>query len=1799
MQPIIYFAFLLNACSSSENTEITKADEPNSETEINLGTIDVPNLQLMTDGRYPDLHERIVIVSNDILFPEDNFETLFQFSSMPALDGRWEWLSDSRLAYYPKNLKPDTSYKIKAIVDGTEYVTELTTGAFSLLSSTVFRTGTDVKVSITTTAAVGCDDALGAIKLETASQRIAPTECEASQYPNTFRLSFPVANSIKKVHLTGRLNALENGDTLSLSQFEELNDAKPVTIVHADAQETGEGHSIRVLCNDESVDDESWFWDSDIDFDDRISDYCHVSPEELMDNVSVNPTPGGLDFLITQHGFHILGDFTKGEYTLTINAGMATVNGGALNEDYHQSIEVDSHSPSVAFTGSGRYLPRASWDSVPFRYRNTDALELVISRVPVENINTWSSKYYESVKSSDGDVVHVSQIATQPKDDKFHTEWLKLSEHLNQLENGVYELMISDQQVNAVTAMRVVVSDIQLVAKRDTVEDGRLHLWAIDTNTLQPLEQVRLSVHRPSGTEDSFCLSNGQGYCSLAAAPKDDLGNSRQHMVVAQTSSDYSFMLLSEVAVQTNSFNVGGISYGKANSTVAIHSDRGAYRPGDQVYLFALARNEQHLALQDTSLKLNVYDSQANPVFQEILTTNAAGAIETVLSLPDFSATGEWSVQLLSADDSNTLRGSYTFYVEDLMPERMALEITPQVRELLRGEKLTIDISAQYLFGALASKDDFELTCTVSPRPFRPVQHANYNYPTGEFNSYILGSVRGQLDEFGRATVQCPSMERLSALDSTAKLELQLSVFEGGSGRASRKRSAVTVHPSKHYVGIKSSRSNVVSGQSLVFNGVVVNWKGERISSDIEGEAVFSSLETGYAWTFDPSTGNNRYERRQLPLSSQSDRISINNGAFLYTVVPTGEVDTFELTVKAEGAQGRMTLGRNYWSFEEKPTPSRPDTLAISVPKAVSIGKPFTAKVEVPYSGRLLWSIESDGVLLSEWTEVSEIGEQEWTTSIPEMPFAENVYVSALLLKDPHSESLEDFIPARSFGTTPLKISPDDFAHSLSLTVPEETSPNDPLSVSIDLGGSVPEGTIVFVQAVDEGLLSLTNFASPNPFLNTFLFRALGVSTHETIGWTQMSIGGTQAMGGGASGNGERPDVVKPVTLWSGMTQVPASGKVSVQFDLPRYNGQLRIMAVSSGPDRLGHASATVRVKEPIVVQTTLPRFLIRGDTVQIPVRMTNTTDSKQDVEMTIEVSDPGALTILSASDGLVPLEPGEAKTVAFQAKVQAESGTATVRIGAKSKVYSAIDEQIVPFSSNRPRERRTTRIDLMRGSNSLTSVMEGWVADETNIWVTTNPYGQALAHASHLIRYPYGCVEQTSSSLRPLIASRGLYKLVDPNQAKDANIDEMIAHGIKRLASMQTNEGGMGYWPGAYRAHPWGTAYATHVLLDAQAAQHNVPSHVLDNALNYLQSYLNNDDPYYRNARAYAHYLLARTGRGNSAAIRAELSKKYHPEDRFLLQAALYHSGDRTYDQVLKGLSGVTEVSNINQHYYFGSQLRSKGLMLSIHQSLFGHSEPAGEALASVIANQLSKKSRYYNTQELAWSVFALAKRTEGLGQGVGKSQLLVSGQNRALTIDNGENGRSWGVWNASEHTLELQLPNLDGKAYAFVTTEGARLDATYEYGGSGLRVFREFINHEGKPVDLNSQKLGDLVYVRTTIKNTSGRNLTELALVDRLPASWEIENANLGGSDNAKMLATKELWASEHQNIRDSRLEVFGDLDSGQTVQIVYAARASLGGNYQLPPVEVEAMYDPSIWARAKGGSILVDSPWAGNFL
>ena len=662
-------------------------------------------------------------------------------------------------------------------------------------------------------------------------------------------------------------------------------------------------------------------------------------------------------------------------------------------------------------------------------------------------------------------------------------------------------------------------------------------------------------------------------------------------------------------------------------------------------------------------------------------------------------------------------------------------------------------------------------------------------------------------------------------------------------------------------------------------------------------------------------------------------------------------------------------------------------------------------------------------------------------------------------------------------------------------------------------------------------------------------------------------------------------------------------------------------MAVTADGKRMGRADATVTVRDPLVVQATLPRFLTSGDEIRLPVSVTNLSGSRREVEVSLEaeaLAVPGLesldqstpVEILGSDRRTLALEHGEADVALFRARARQPSGAAHLRVTARSGDLESVEETDVPLLPAGPRSRVVRRVELEAGSEDLTPYLEGWVplSERSTLWVTNNPYGDTFDHLKHLVRYPYGCLEQTTSSTRPLLYLASFVDSVDPSllagsaasaPLRGDDVEDMVTHGIRRLLSMQTPDGGFAYWPGSTEPAYWATAYATHLLLDAQKFDYPVSQERLDEALDWMDRQITNvyeagretNDWYSRDAEPYLHFVLARAGRPRKARVEKLIqdmrdARGERREQRFMLQAALYQAGDHRYERELKSpdLSPVTNDRRNGWSFY--SDRRRRGFMLSTFVDLFGR-DAAGEPLANLVASALrGQKSRWYTTQELVWGITGLGKFVEAGARDFEPPRLSANGRRFAPAPSAREtNDRTWNLARASEYLeLELEVPEKgEGKLYLILSSEGVREVPDWRTGGEGLRLARRYLEAAGKPIDVSrGLALGDLVYVELELGNLTADHVANIALVDRIPAGWEIENPRLGRDATAGWIEADELWQLEHMDLRDDRIELFGHLKRGEKRKVVYAVRAVTAGRFTIPPAEAEAMYDPRIWAR-----------------
>jgi hypothetical protein len=1637
----------------------------------------------------------------------------------------------------------------------------------------------------------------------------------------------------------GRLAALAAQDSF------ELQGGRRMDIVGAYLREGATGYYLDIRCHEvdsgapRSREEPDWDWSS------NEGPRCHLEEEVAASALHFTPE---VKFSVspTRWGFRILGDFSRGSYTLRLDEGATSPSGGRLLSPFEHTFSVAARGSQLGFSSTGRYLPRSAWRNLPLHHLNVDQVELSVRNVPPENLVFWmGDDERETADERTSNLLVRTTLALDSPQDVLATTYVDVGSLVPAGTRGLMEVTASTEY-GVGAASRILLTDLSLVAKRGLAEGEEAReevwVWALGLESPEPLAGVEVSLVKRSGQVVARCTTAGEEGCRLKV-PEPGVDESPPFALLARRGREVTYLKYSELKTDLSLSDVQGEPYrgGEVRPyRASLYTDRGVYRPGETAHVVGVVREEDGRAPPEgLPVEVQVVDPRERDFKRVLLKTNAAGMVALDVPFEAYQDTGAYQVSLNVAGEAVA---SGALNVEEFVPERMKVSARLEKAGYLQGEEVPVGVEAAYLFGGSAEGSPVALTCRLEPALFRPKEHGQYTYGVwresrSAVGAAVLGEVSGELNEKGQVLLSCPAQREAGGFEGAARLVAQASVFEAGSGRSTVGESSVLVHPAPWYVGLQTSAAKVMAGQPFTVSGVLVDWQGALYTKKVEPlEVEYYRLEEEYGSS--SSEGEERYQRHLRPVREGKTVVPAQGGRFSLRVTPAEASAGYLVRVKAGAARTDLQLEGEapaYWwdedterRVDQTPRPLRATALAVELPHAGRVGEPLTVKVKAPYRGRMLFTVETDRVLDSGWVEARP-GEVTWTFT-PKV-FAPNVYVSAFLVKDPHLESAEAFMPDRAFGVASVALEPVEYTQQVTLSVPREVRSRDTLTVDVELG-AVEAGTFATVAVVDEGVLSLTRFPSPDPLMELMTRRALAVETYETLGWTLLArpAGNSRSTGGDEdSGAAGRVQPVKPVALWSGVLPVPASGRLRVPFQLPQYRGAVRVMAVTVGPRRIGRASAQVRVKDPLVLQTTLPRFLSQGDELQIPVFVTNLSGKAQEVKVRLSAEDlpvPGLtmpvavespLKLLGRSEGRVKLENGKAATLVFQAKAVKAVGAARLKVTAEGGGHTSVEQLDVPFLPAGPRERRVERVELAAGTLELGPKLQGWVptSERSTFWVTANPYAESFQHLSYLVRYPYGCIEQTTSSTRPLLYVSELIDSVDPALTAQGKVEDMVQSGVKRVLSMQTPSGGFGYWPGSLEPVAWGTAYATHMLLDARKLNYPVPQDRVDEALAWMSQQVTRNEgggtggSHEEEAEAYMHYVLALGGKGHKARAqklleslpaRQGLSEGMRAEQEYMLKAALYVAGDRRYEKDLRApdLSPVKDERSNGWSFY--SDRRRRGFMLSTFQDLFG-GDAAGEPLARQVAEALKDvDSAHYTTQELVWGVTGLGKRVAGAASKFTPPVLVADGKEVAPRngLSRRSSDRTWALVRASERQgLSLKVAEKgEGKLFLVLASDGVRAEAKYRTGGEGLKLSRRYRKLDGTELDVKGSAVGlaELVYVEVSLTNTTGERIQNIALVDRLPAGWEIENARLGRGGGVSWATPDEQWAADYVNLRDDRVEVFGALGAGETKKVVYAVRAVTAGHYTLPPVEAEAMYEPRIWAREAGATVEVSSPW-----
>lgn len=1822
----------------------------------------------------------------DIVLPEQvgSLDSDTSLVLQPPVAGAWTWTAPDRLEFEPDvGLAPGQTYNLALNALGSRWgklggapvMHVLEVPAFEVLSANIaVRNLAYTDIDVVFSGPVDPSDA-SRVELKLAGKLV---KREALDSGRDNRLRFRVkTDDIGKGEHKVAVNVPDGVRSAVVSSSKAGRKSVTVTIDtsvkaleirRAKLVEGTDGYYVDIICHDSSVGTAEYWWDRESYESYRVSERCVLSKDSLA-SLTFDPPVDNLYIAEGTRGFRLFGDFVRGPLEMTLNAGSFTADGGVLQKAFKSSFEVAKRTPRVELVAKqGRYVPKGSWTNLPIRHLNADQVEVTVRRVPPENLVYWLSNEDEDATERTSDLVEKKRVAVKNPEDAMQSSWLDLGALVGEDTQGLFQIEVrpvvnGETQANVTEAAvdtgwrpptrntstmgkgdtsRIVLTDLHLVAKSDETPKGgtwpkRITAFAFGAVDNRPASGTQIDAVRPSGFVMGSCRTGSDGSCVIELPPAtvDAIDPTPPVALIARRGDDTTYLKFADLKASISEAEVGGASWTGTAYDASLYTDRGVYRPGDTVRFGMVLRGADHHApAAAVPMTLSILDPRRKLAKKTTLMGDAAGMQVWDLPLASFATTGSWKAVLEVGEDKVA---EYSFAVEEFVPERMKVEASMQGSGHLATEAGKVDVEARYLFGGSAEGSRAQVSCSLQATPFKPKNNGQFHYGPvfvgGEKGpgSISVGDPEVTLDAEGRATVSCGGNGE--GYVGTARLVADVAVFEAGSGRATRAVASVPVHPATFYIGLDTSVDKAGPDADVPVQGKVVDWEGKGSKAASELEVVVYRLEEEYGWWRWDERGEESYDLYLRRVEEQRTKIKPDSdGSFTYSFRPRARAAGYLVRVVAGNARTDLRLEgvkRRYWwsqgenQVDRTPRPAKPSTLAVTLPREISVGKRNEAVVDIPFDGRVLMTLETNELLTYEWVDVKS-GPLTWPFTVN--AFAPNVYVSAFLVKDPKLDSPTGYSPERGFGVASTRVSADAYTLGVKLEVPAEVRSNSELSVTVDLGAPGANASVT-VAAVDEGILQLTRFETPDPIADVLPHKRLGITTYETVGWAMlMPAGPSSKTGGDGMDAGGRVQPVKPVALWSGKLTADAKGKAVVKLNVPQYRGALRVMAVAATNERVGSGEAKVLVRDPLVLQTTLPRFLSQGDTFQIPVFVTNMSGKAQDIEVSLSAQNlpwpgmpddpnaPSPIAFLGERKAVVKVEDGKSKTVAFQARATAPVGAATFNVKVQAGNLVSYEELDVPFSPSGPKTRTTELVTLAAGKLDLAPHLSGWTptTERSSLWVTGNPYGQAMGHLKHLIRYPYGCVEQTTSSTRPLLFVSNLVPAVMPEIA-GGELEKMVMSGVDRILSMQTPSGGFGYWPGASEPLPWGTAYATHMLLDAKELQYPVPQDRIDDALDYLQSVAKKSSSAsgfrtYEFSAPYAHYVLARGGRGDKAAINNLLGTMgtartgEQKEAVYLLQAALFLAGDRRFEKQLRDPDVTPLAEDRKNNWYFYSDLRRRGMQLSIYQDLFGTDDAGGENLAKLVARGLEGNSSRYSTQELVWGVTGLGKRV-AQNSTSGKVELRIDGKK----VDPDQVGKpgkpkdpSWAVTRASERSVELDVKDTgNGRLFLVVNSEGIKENSIYQTGGKGLALTRDYLDAEGNEVDLAKVQLGDVVYAKIQVKNTGGERVQNIALVDRFGAGFEIENPRLNRSGVVDWLDQSEQWDAEYMNVRDDRLEMFGALESGQSREVVVGLRAVTAGEFTMPPVEADAMYDPSIWAREGSRKATIVGPWADVLL
>lgn len=1488
----------------------------------------------------------------------------------------------------------------------------------------------------------------------------------------------------------------------------------------------------------------------------------------------------------------ILGDFKPADrYTVTVKPGLRSEDNAVLRKEFSTTVAMPNLNPNLRFIGEGRYLPRDGALNLGLATINVNKVQVEIEKVFANNlVFLASAQGWSEYARNLGESVHREEVEIQSVLNDEVTTPIPLKDYLSDDHIGIFKVTARDIDRRwRRTTQWVMFTDLGIMAKKTT---DVLWVWVNSLSSLRPVPYAKIELlsHNNQTLLSGRTDENGWvKFTSIAEKVKDFT----PFMITAAKGSDLAFIQLNQHKLPTTDFDVTGAPYLSRGYEAFIYPDRGVYRPGEVANVAAVVRGENRVTPPRFPVLMRVLDPKQRIMREFRAQTDEDGACEFQISLPTYAKTGRYTAKLLVAEQEI---GSAYFQVEEFVPDRIKVKLNADKPVYAPGDAAEISVEAVNLFGPPAVGRRVQAACDIEVDIFAPAEWRSFTFNDAEigFQKQRIDLGETQTDENGQTGYQLTIPTGLKS-SSALRGVLVATVSEPG-GRAVSAYQRITIHAYSHYPGIRrGSEGHTKVNAETRFEYIALDKEGTPAPGR-ELELTISKLQWNSILRRD-KRGRYEYvsEKQGIPVESYPLTSSDSIESFVFTPGEYGEyrVQLRDLVSGASTSTNFYVTGWGYapWAMDQ------PGRLEIDLDKAsYQPGEVAKAQIKAPFSGKLILTIERDNPLSYRTVMLNE------NTAVIDIPvlaqFKPNVYIAANLIRS--TSSLERHAPARAFGVAPLTIDSEAQRLSVQLDAPEKIRPNRTVEIGFRVRGSSGVKRLT-IAAVDEGILQLTNFQTPDP--HGFFYQQRGLNTASYDLYSAILPEIETAKGGSSTGGGDGVEAgrkkrlstvsvtrIKPVSLWSGFLKTDAAGKGVVRFDVPPFNGQLRLMAAAFDGDRFGSTHAFVNVREPIVLTPTFPRFVSGGDRFSIPVTVYNGTGKPGDFELQLRATP--FVDITGESVQTVRLDPETEKQIFFHAAASDAMGEVTFNLSAKGGDESAQIVTQLPLRPAAPPVTLTGFGAVSAGQPADFTFPSNFIEGTASYTLTLSPFPavQFAGGLQYLLSYPHGCIEQTTSRVFPLLYFNEIARLVEPELFQAGGTDYYIMEGIAKLESMLLPSHYFAYWPGETHTHHWASIYAAHCLIEARKAGYQVSDRVYDAMLEGLkkEAKQGGDGGNEMQRVAYACYVLAAAGHPEMSTMvylknnRLDALNDY---SQFQLAGAFAFSGDLNTALSMLPTTVVPQSGDTARESggNLNSSVRAQAIMLDILAEVHPN-HPSIPNLVKRLTDSASNNNGWYTTQENAFAFLALGKILKKQMRGGYSGTVVLNGE-RLADFDATEHRFADENWGGAQVQVAVEG---SGNCYFYWTAFGVQTGSAVQEFDNELQVRRSYYSESGVPIEDGIFQHGDLLVAEITIKALTD-TLENVAVVDVLPAGFEIENPRLESRAGVAWISKKG-FQPDYMDIRDDRLIFFGKFRRQKRQKFYYALRAVTRGEFALPPVAAEAMYDPTKSSAASSGRIRV---------